>query len=185
MGSCPEDLMPSPRFSRREGILCQRTCKPNSVSAEADDDHSSSPDLAVRIQRPTRRFGEPSRFASAEADSLPIWSCSMWGLPCAVCCQAAGALLPHLFTLTAPCGEAVFSLWHFPSLGFETKIPGVTWHIALRSSDFPRALARPRSSGPFATSPLYAIRGGIPRDSGGPVTGKAPAICLLQSWFPA
>ena len=31
----------------------------------------------------------------------PIWSCSVWGLPCAVHCCPAGALLPHLFTLTA------------------------------------------------------------------------------------
>jgi hypothetical protein len=32
--------------------------------------------------------------------SLPIWSCSVWGLPCPAHYCASGALLPHLFTLT-------------------------------------------------------------------------------------
>ena len=34
------------------------------------------------------------------AASLPIWSCSVWGLPCLRHCCRSGALLPHLFTLT-------------------------------------------------------------------------------------
>jgi len=33
--------------------------------------------------------------------SSPIWSCSVWGLPCPTHHCAGGALLPHLFTLTA------------------------------------------------------------------------------------
>ncbi len=32
--------------------------------------------------------------------SLPIWSCSVWGLPCPPHYCGGGALLPHLFTLT-------------------------------------------------------------------------------------
>src|SRR5271165_5529217 len=32
--------------------------------------------------------------------SLPIWSCSVWGLPCLLAYARSGALLPHLFTLT-------------------------------------------------------------------------------------
>jgi hypothetical protein len=34
------------------------------------------------------------------ADFLPIWSCSVWGLPCPRHYWRGGALLPHLFTLT-------------------------------------------------------------------------------------
>ena len=34
--------------------------------------------------------------------SLPIWSCSVWGLPCPSHRCGGGALLPHLFTLTSP-----------------------------------------------------------------------------------
>ena len=103
--------------------------------------------------------------------SLPIWSCSVWGLPCPGRYRTGGALLPHLFTLTPalefpqrrlypasrantgiafpgrPCdrirrsergvAEAVCSLWHWPSTGFEARVPDVIRHTALRSSDFP------------------------------------------------
>ncbi|MCU1284890.1 MAG: hypothetical protein JWO13_1240 [Acidobacteriales bacterium] len=40
--------------------------------------------------------------------SLPIWSCSVWGLPCHMHYCMRGALLPHLFTLTE-----VFPLWRY------------------------------------------------------------------------
>ncbi len=36
------------------------------------------------------------------AGFLPIWSCSVWGLPCPPHYCGGGALLPHLFTLTPP-----------------------------------------------------------------------------------
>ena len=87
-------------------------------------------------------------------ESLPIWSCSVWGLPCPGLYSPSGALLPHLFTLTptrrkqASCGmpdslakaqvvEAVSSLWHWPSRSLNAAIPDVIRHTALRSSDFP------------------------------------------------
>ena len=44
--------------------------------------------------------------------SLPIWSCSVWGLPCLRLYSRSGALLPHLFTLTEIVGA--------PGLDFET-----------------------------------------------------------------
>jgi hypothetical protein len=83
--------------------------------------------------------------ACAVLSSFPIWSCSVWGLPCLVHCCASGALLPHLFTLTATAehlrlrrlapalplhpaqsgsayavhlSAAVYFLWHFPSSHF-------------------------------------------------------------------
>ncbi len=97
-------------------------------------------------------------------NSFPIWSCSVWGLPCPVHYCPGGALLPHLFTLTATVehlwlrglapalpshpaqsgsafavhlSAAVYSLWHFPSNGLEPTFPDVIRHTALRSSDFP------------------------------------------------
>jgi len=54
--------------------------------------------------------------------SVPIWSCSVWGLPCNAHYWTPGALLPHLFTLT-PWGAVSF-LWHFPSDGLEAAAPG-------------------------------------------------------------
>src|SRR3954469_7335778 len=94
----------------------------------ADDDHSSSPVIADRIERPTRRpLDGPS--------SLPIWSCSVRGFACHACYHARGALLPHLFTLTSVSQGGMFSV----PLSFELPRPGVTRRTALRSSDFPLA----------------------------------------------
>jgi hypothetical protein len=78
----------------------------------------------------------PSRYVSAEADSLPIWSCSVWGLPCPDHCCSGGALLPHLFTLIRQRRTVCF-LWHWPSSSLDAGIPDVIRHTALRSSDFP------------------------------------------------
>jgi len=91
----------------------QAARKPDSVL----DDHSSRRRVTAPLQQPTRKFRQPGRsqtklsclsasgrYAGARwrvrAPSLPIWSCSVWGLPCGVHCWPSGALLPHLFTLT-------------------------------------------------------------------------------------
>src|SRR5271170_7380130 len=42
-----------------------------------------------------------SRFHARVLRAVPIRSCSRWGLPCRRRCRRRGALLPHLFTLTA------------------------------------------------------------------------------------
>ena len=87
----------------------KRTCKPNSVVCG----HSSRRRVAADAhQRPTRRFRRdpepserigPMRSAAwlQAAAFLPIWSCSMWGLPCPRPHGRSGALLPHHFTLTS------------------------------------------------------------------------------------
>jgi hypothetical protein len=46
------------------------------------------------------------------ADSLPIWSCSVCGLPCPPHYCGGGALLPHLFTLTRIREDAVWLVPH-------------------------------------------------------------------------
>jgi hypothetical protein len=169
-------------------VFGKRTCKPNSVVCG----HSSRRRVAANAhQRPTRRFrqlheapqrrrpvaGDPARAAWAHrasaqrphgswnGASLPIWSCSVWGLPCLRSYGRSGALLPHHFTLTPAPGqpaektrlalqggpsaqshvrdrvdgvaEAVSFLWHWPSAGLPAHIPDVIRHTALRSSDFP------------------------------------------------
>ena len=48
----------------------------------------------------------PGSFRRATLERSPIWSCSVWGLPCLRCHHRSGALLPHLFTLTASPTEA-------------------------------------------------------------------------------
>ena len=102
-----------------------RTCKPNFVCRCRQDDHSLKPRITAQLKRPTRRFGAPSRASrppslqnlhaarSQQCSSspsmktlqrrrnyLPLWSCSVWGLPCPLHYCRGGALLPHLFTLT-------------------------------------------------------------------------------------
>ena len=71
------------------------------LSALRQDGHSSGPRIAARLKRPTRRLwrAEPARVQLA-LNFLPIWSCSVWGLPCPAHYCVGGALLPHLFTLT-------------------------------------------------------------------------------------
>ena len=50
------------------------------------------------------------------------------------CYQSRGALLPHLFTLTG--AEALRRLFSV-ALSVGSRLPGITWHFALWSPDFP------------------------------------------------
>ena len=50
------------------------------------------------------------------------------------CYQPCGALLPHLFTLTG--AEALRRLFSV-ALSVGSRLPGITWHFALWSPDFP------------------------------------------------
>jgi len=134
----------NPERSRRtwENVAAELISRILSAGLLQQDGHSSGPRIAVRLKRPTRRLwrAEPTR-PQANPRSLPIWSCSVWGLPCPPHYCGSGALLPHLFTLTwHPLEsrlEAVCFLWHFPSSGLESTLPDVIRHTALRSSDFP------------------------------------------------
>ena len=42
----------------------------------------------------------------------------------AACCHPRGALLPHHFTLTDTCVQAVYFLWHFPWVRTLQALPG-------------------------------------------------------------
>jgi hypothetical protein len=57
---------------------------------------------ANRHGEPTlaHRAGTHRGKSGPNRDFLPIWSCSVWGLPCLRRYRRSGALLPHLFTLT-------------------------------------------------------------------------------------
>ena len=101
--------------STRGRHVSNRACKPNSVVCG----HSSRRRVTADThQQPTRRFRHlleppvayradtPRGLVLSAIASLPIWSCSVWGLPCLLCYHSSGALLPHLFTLT-PAGLAV------------------------------------------------------------------------------
>ena len=73
---------------------------------------------------------------AGDASWKPIWSCSEWGLPCHCCYQQCGALLPHPFTLTC-IRERIIGGLLSAALSVGLRPPGVTWHSALWSPDFP------------------------------------------------
>ena len=73
--------------------------KPGSVPQDPHmgfwgNDHSSSPDVATRIKRPTREFGRTTL-------KLPLFGLAPGGVYLAPSVtRRTGELLPHLFTLT-------------------------------------------------------------------------------------
>jgi len=83
--------------------------------------------VARHLKRPTRDSNGSGRA------SPPIWPCSSWGLPC-------HGLLPAVrWALTPPFhpypqAGGMFSV----ALSVAFRRPGVTWQLALWSSDFPR-----------------------------------------------
>src|SRR5450759_2869396 len=97
--------------------MCIRdSCKPVPVPLRA---------AVIHLDRPllTGSSDLPGSSAGRAVPSSPIWSCSAWGFPCRQNYSCRGALLPHHFTLTPPCGEAVYFLWHFPSSPCEPARP--------------------------------------------------------------
>jgi hypothetical protein len=101
----------------------KRTCKPNSVQdshpgaviplgealplALISDLPGGSDNCSSRLAASGRCAAGAWLFAPA---SLPIWSCSVWGLPCRRHYCRRGALLPHLFTLTTAWGRPLEQL---------------------------------------------------------------------------
>ncbi len=114
----------------------KQTCKPSSVSRDTrDGDHLSSPDVAIGIQRPTRR--QAGHLKSSYSVLLQMGFAQPAGHP------AAGELLPHHFTL-APIGSRRYVS---VALSVGSPLLGITQHLARWSSDFP---------------PRYLYRGGHP-----------------------
>ena len=101
----------------------------------------------------------PGRLSGNGLHAVPIWSCSRWGLPCHLCCQRRGALLPHLFNLAAALGRwAVSFLWRFP-WGYPRRMLSVT--VFPRSPDFPRRFLRsPAAIQPSDAGATYDNAGG-------------------------
>ena len=127
--------------------------------------------------------------ALAACASLPIWSCSVWGLPCPGLHNPSGALLPHLFTLT-PAGLAVQANLKSPS-GFSTS--PLRGSRGSRGGIFSVALAvfRPSSPNPGRYPAHYPAEFGLsspgsPKVSQPPATGSdrpAPLLCLFYADF--
>ncbi len=121
-GAGPDLATGSRPIHRNEGELVD---KPGSV----EDSHSSGMPV-------TRHLLQPTRIRHGPCHRIPIWSCSRWGLPCRCCYHHRGALLPHLFTLTVTSRKSQSGLFSV-ALSVSLHCPGITWHPALWSPDFP------------------------------------------------
>ena len=126
-------------------------CKPGSVLPCGRGDHSSGMRVTTHLTRPTRT-------AMRKAPrTVPIWSCSRWGLPSRSCCQDRGALLPHHFNLaaanlpekTGPVG-GVISV----ALSLGSPPPAVNRHrFSVEPGLSSNPLLRPRSPGHLTAAP--------------------------------
>ena len=108
------------------------------------DSHSSRPVVTNWLKQPTRIQREPRHW-------IPIWSCSEWGLPCHELLPVMRCALTAPFHPYRPIVETTRLgglLSAALSVGF--RPPGVTWHSALWSPDFPLAPKGQRLSGELA-----------------------------------
>src|SRR5512143_3824849 len=82
--------------------------------------HSSRPDVAVRLEQPTREQRGPRQCS-------PIWSCSEWGLPCHATLSSRAV---RSYRTVSPLPRiprdrsAVCSLLHCPSAHAAQALPG-------------------------------------------------------------
>src|SRR4029077_12946177 len=92
--------------------------------------------------------------------SLPIWSCSVWGLPCPLHHCRGGALLPHLFTLTPalPPGRYVFcGTFRRPGLNPASRTLSGTLLCGVRTFLPNRLTRQERPSGPAANRFIVTV----------------------------
>jgi hypothetical protein len=115
---------------------------------------------ANRHEEPTlaHRAGTHRGISGPNRDFLPIWSCSVWGLPCLRRYRRSGALLPHLFTLTCVLAD-----------------PGGIFSVAL-------AVPRPLRPGPGRYPAHCPAESGL---SSTGVTRQRPSGCLQCHILPA
>ena len=104
----------------------ESACKPGSVV----NSHSSRIVVTNDLKRPTRIQRGQRRWIS-------IWPCSRWGLPCRDVLPRARCALTapfHPYRQTMFAGGLLSA-----ALSVGSRPPGVTWHPALWSPDFPPA----------------------------------------------
>jgi len=95
-------------------VVAEPAGKPGSVV----DSHSSRRNVTVTLKQPTRRHCGPQH-------SLPIWSCSRWGLPC----RSVAGLAVRSYRTISPLPASrrtaggIFLL-HFPSARAAQALPG-------------------------------------------------------------
>ena len=114
---------PFHRAKREE--RAEPACKPGSVV----DSHSSRRIVADTLEQPTRTRRGPRH-------EVPIWPCSRWGLPC----RSVTGLAVRSYRTISPLPDPRRAIGGLLSVALSvgSRRPGVTWHRALWSPDFPR-----------------------------------------------
>src|SRR6202047_3801818 len=135
-----------------------RTCKPNSVRLAAGRSFLwAASYCAAQTTYPqvvAHRAGTlPREARRLTRKFLPIWSCSVWGLPCPPHYCDSGALLPHLFTLTSaspPRRYILCGTFRQPGLNPASRTLSGTLLCGVRTFLSRSLTRRERPSGPAA-----------------------------------
>ena len=108
--------------------------KPGSVV----DSHSSRRYVTATLKQPTRIQRGPRQ-------RIPIWSCSRWGLPC----RSVARLAVRSYRTISPLPAFRRRRRRYLSVALSVGLrrPGVTWHLALWSPDFPPLRPSPPEGG--------------------------------------
>jgi len=100
------------------------------------DSHSSRRSVTATLKQPTRT-------RRGQRHEVPIWPCSRWGLPCRPVARLAVRSYRTISPLPRASCDAV-RRYLSVALSVGSRRPGVTWHRALWSPDFPRHSQPPK-----------------------------------------
>ena len=153
---CPAQNLAGARreYRRTPSDMHQSVYKPgfgwHAESVRMRDGHSSWTPVTRRLQQPTRTAGldiDLSRVGLSrdQTRAVPIRSCSRWGLPCRRRCRQRGALLPHLFTLTAEYATRRGGLFSV-ALSLSSRPPDVIRHRLSKEPGLSSPAPPPRPS---------------------------------------
>jgi hypothetical protein len=117
-------------------------------------DHSSKDIVTNILKQSTRATGRRMPYAA------PIRFCSRWGLPCRLCYQRRGALLPHRFDLAGPKTRWFNFCGTIPKVTFAGRYPapflaGARTFLPYEDTLIP-AVARPSGHDQIAGPPSYS-----------------------------
>ncbi len=112
------------------GLRPKEAAEPADKPGSVVDSHSSRRYVTAALKQPTRIQRGPRQW-------IPIWSCSRWGLPC----RSVTGLAVRSYRTISPLPRAsceTVRRYLSVALSVGLRRPGVTWHLALWSPDFPR-----------------------------------------------
>ena len=132
-------------------------CKPGSVRRLRSK-------MAIPLGRASLRASRdpPGRRSGNGSNTIPIWSCSRWGLPCRLRCRRRGALLPHPFNLAAAfAGRRYAFCGAVPQVALGGRYPSPCFRGARTFLQPPRrpAAIRPSDAPTSIGTSRYGIKG--------------------------